>query len=76
MSNFTGTIYTIPISVETIAAGDSPAFQQVSLSSVKYLNSGYYVLGGVYEYWITYNARSTTPPSGHSLTNLQYVIIK
>ena len=76
MTNYTGTIYTIPSSVETTDAGDSQAFQQVGLSITKYLNSGYYVAGSAYEYWISYNAKSSTPPSGHTLINLQYVVIK
>jgi hypothetical protein len=76
MANFTGVVYTIPTSQETTDASDSFAFQQLNLSVTKYLNSGYYVTGSVYEYWITYNTKGSVPPSGHSLVNVQYVIIK
>jgi hypothetical protein len=73
MTAYTGTIYTIASSVETTIAGDSLAFQQVSLSTSKFLNSGYYVSGTTYEYWITFTAPSATNPSGHVLTSYQYV---
>ena len=36
-------------------------------------NQGYYVAGSVYEEWVTTTAPSTTPPSGHTLTQIQYV---
>ena len=36
-------------------------------------NQGYYVAGSVYEEWVTPTAPSTTPPSGHTLTQIQYV---
>jgi len=37
-----------------------------------YKNQGWYAAGGVYETWISYGAPITTPPSGHTLTQLQH----
>ncbi len=35
--------------------------------------TGYYVTGSVYETWTSYDYTNTTPPSGHTLTNVTYV---
>lgn len=37
-----------------------------------YKNEGWYATGSLYEEWITATAPSTTPPSGHTLTFIQY----
>lgn len=42
---------------------------------VRYKNDGYYVAGSVWESWVTNDNPSSTPPSGHTLTQLQHVQI-
>lgn len=43
---------------------------------VTYKNQGYYVAGLTYEEWVTISAPSTTPPSGHTLTGISYVVLQ
>lgn len=40
-----------------------------------YKNQGWYAAGAVWESWVTTGAPSTAPPSGHTLTNLSYVVL-
>lgn len=35
-----------------------------------YKMMGYYTIGAVFEIWIALNAPNSTPPSGHSLSNI------
>jgi|SRR5215831_832832 len=44
-----------------------------STSTVRYKNQGWYAAGGVFEVWISVNAPSTTPSSGHTLTDISHV---
>jgi len=43
--------------------------------NVIYKNQGWYAAGSVLEEWVTSGAPSTTPPSGHTLTQLQHLVI-
>lgn len=38
----------------------------------RFKNIGWYATGSVYEEWISDQAPSITPPSGHTLTNIQH----
>lgn len=39
----------------------------------RWKNDGWYAAGAVWESWVTNDNPSTTPPSGHTLTQLQHV---
>lgn len=47
----------------------------LGVPAAKYLNYGYYVAGSVWESWITSEAPSTTPPSGHTLSFIKNILI-
>lgn len=40
-----------------------------------YKNEGYYVAGSVWETWLTSDAPSITPPSGHTLAFQQFIVL-
>jgi hypothetical protein len=41
-----------------------------------YKNEGYYVAGAAWETWLTSGDPSTVPPSGHTLTNTQHLVLQ
>ena len=42
----------------------------------RWKNDGWYAAGTVWESWVTNDNPSTTPPSGHTLTQLQHVQLR
>jgi hypothetical protein len=50
-----------------------PGYAPVTLT--RYKNQGRYVAGGVWESWDSFGAPSSTPPSGHTLTEITYVVL-
>lgn len=48
----------------------------IGSSPPHYKNMGWYAAGSVYETWVTTPLPSTTPPSGHALTNIQHIILQ
>lgn len=46
-----------------------------SIAVVSYKNEGWYAAGSTWETWITADAPATSPPSGHTLTFLQHVVV-
>jgi hypothetical protein len=41
-----------------------------------YKNEGWYATGSVYEEWISSPLPSFTPPSGHTLTFVQFIVLQ
>jgi hypothetical protein len=41
-----------------------------------YKNEGWYATGGVWEQWTTATSPSSTPPSGHTLTFVEYIVLQ
>ena len=39
-------------------------------------NQGWYATGSVFEEWITSPAPGTVPPSGHTLTDIQHLVLQ
>jgi hypothetical protein len=48
--------------------------QSAVASQLKYKNQGWYSAGSAWETWITVNAPSASPPSGHALAYIGYVL--
>jgi hypothetical protein len=55
-------------------------FLQVStaavVANVIYKNHGWYTTGSVFEVWVTSGAPSTVPPSGHTLSDIDFVVLQ
>jgi hypothetical protein len=43
---------------------------------LKFKNQGWYASGSTYETWVTVTAPNTFPPSGHTLTDISFVIFE
>lgn len=52
--------------VNALTIGDAPP---------NYKNQGYYVAGSAFEEWISVGLPSTFPPSAHTLTDIQHVVL-
>ncbi len=39
-------------------------------------NTGWYAAGSVYESWLSNSTPNATPPSGHTLTGIQYIQVR
>ena len=63
-----------PVALQQRTVSTKRSRTQVPLgSSKKYVMTGWYAGGSTWETW-TATAPSTTPPSGHSLTNVAVVV--
>jgi hypothetical protein len=54
-------------------------FQVITAAAVvnlNYKNEGWYATGSVFEDWVTSGAPSTTPPSGHTLADIGFVVLQ
>lgn len=69
-------ITTVFASAGVAALGGVFASPTTSIGTLVYKNQGYYVAGSVFEEWVTSGAPSTTPPSGHTLTDISYVVLQ
>lgn len=49
---------------------------QAAVANAIYKNHGWYAAGSVWEVWVTSGAPSTVPPSGHTLTNIGFVVLQ
>ena len=47
-----------------------------TVANVIYKNHGWYSTGSVFEVWVTSGAPRITPPSGHSLTDIDFVVLQ
>ena len=47
-----------------------------AFNTFKFWNMGYYSVGSTWEFWPSTTAPSAINPSGHSLTNYQYIEIQ
>lgn len=52
--------------------GDAMLFPIGVFNTTLYKNEGWFAGGGTWEEWVTVTTPSTTPPSGHALTFIQY----
>lgn len=77
MAAWTGVMYDVP--------SKTPGFVIAGPTNVKiftptlvpqYKMTGYYVAGSAYETWTAYQYPNSTPPSGHTLVNIQYVQVQ
>jgi hypothetical protein len=54
------------------STGPHQATMTVPTLVPQYKMTGYYAAGSTYETWTSFNYPNTTPPSGHTLTNISY----
>lgn len=67
------------ITVTTLLRADNIYLQIVTAAAVANLvfyNQGWYNTGGVFETWETSGDPNTTPPSGHTLLDVGFVVLQ
>jgi hypothetical protein len=63
----------------TANAGDALFFVGAIAAGVIqniYKNQGWYAAGSAFEEWVTSGAPSTVPPSGHTLSDISFVVLQ
>lgn len=56
--------------------GSAMLFPTGAINITLYKNEGWYATGSVWEEWTTPTAPSTSPPSGHTLAFIQYLVLQ
>jgi hypothetical protein len=49
---------------------------QAVVANVIYKNHGWYSTGSVFEVWVTSGSPQTVPPSGHTLADVDFVVLQ
>jgi hypothetical protein len=75
MATWSPCLLVAPPDFNTMQMAHGPMNVKLTAPSLvpEYKMTGYYATGLVYESWTSFGFPNTTPPSGHTLTNITYV---